>query len=360
MVIALNVAAARSDNITAGTSPLAELMACLHVIAEPDHHPEARGWAERVNSRLSDSLRSDLFRFAPLWARYRLRLLYPTVHELGRALDEELGALAVVDDDLFIPLTANAIRGRAFTTGDAREVLGSAAWVHDCEQRSFNRGDLAYSLRADPTQFRRDLVSVLERSATTFFNDEWARSGPLLEGNARRLQERIRREQPLDVVASLSQMASSRGSTDTVFFDKLQSASGAVRAQGLVLVPSLRAWPHVMVKMDPALPVVIHFLVQEEARQGDTHSQAELRKRLLILAEPGRWELCRHLIGESITTTELAVRTNSTKYAVSRHLRVMREAGLISSQKDGRQVFHRLPPSVIVHLGQDVLRGLLR
>jgi hypothetical protein len=38
----------------------------------------------------------------------------------------------------------------------------------------------------------------------------------------------------------------------------------------------------------------------------------------------------------------------------------MREAGLISSQRDGRQVFHRMHPAVITQLGQDALRALMR
>jgi hypothetical protein len=38
----------------------------------------------------------------------------------------------------------------------------------------------------------------------------------------------------------------------------------------------------------------------------------------------------------------------------------MREAGLISSQRDGRQVFHRMHPAVIMQLGQDALRALMR
>jgi DNA-binding transcriptional ArsR family regulator len=360
VVIALNVASARREDLAAGTSPLAELMACLHVLAEPSHHPEAHGWTERVMAKVGDSLRSDLYRFSPLWARYRLRLFYPTTDALDRTLESELTSLAQVDDELFLPLTANAIRGMAFTTGGAEEVLESRGWVRDCEQRSFTRGDLAHSLVADPARFRAELIDVLSSCATAFFDEEWRQAHGVLANSAKAIAHRIRDRDPSDVLTSLTPMASSRGSTDTVFFDKLQSASATVDRQGLLLVPSLRGWPHVMVKLDPGLPVIVQFLVQEQSAKGGAQSQADLRNRLQVLSEPARWELCRHLIGEAITTTELAVRTGSTKSAVSRHLRHMRDAGLISSHKDGRQVFHRLPPSVIVHLGQDVLRGLMR
>lgn len=360
MVVALNIAAVRKGGISTGLSPLAELLACLHVIAEPDHHPESRGWTDRINGRMTEQLRSDLFRFAPLWARYRFRLMYPLDHQLDRGLGAELDAMTSLPDDVFIPLAANAIHGRAFTFGSAAEVRDSPSWVRDCEQRSFNRGDLAHALMSDPGRFRRDLSSVLAECAIAFFHDEWESTRPRLEAAGRSLRARIDRDEPMDVLTSLSGIASARSSTDTVFFDKLQSAHGAVGAAGLIAVPSLRGWPHVMVKLDPGLPVVVQYPAQDDTRGPSAQSQDDLRRRLLVLAEPGRWELCRHLIGESITTTELAVRTSSTKSAVSRHLRLLREAGLISSQRDGRQVFHRLHPSVIVHLGDEVLRAIIR
>jgi DNA-binding transcriptional ArsR family regulator len=115
-----------------------------------------------------------------------------------------------------------------------------------------------------------------------------------------------------------------------------------------------------MIKMDPQLPVVIQFIAQEARHDNASPSQQQVRRRLAVLSEPGRWELCRHLIGESITTSELAERTQQTEPAVSRHLKILREAGLVSSQRDGRQVFHRMHPAVITQLSQDALSALMR
>ena len=359
-MIALDLAAARPERIWSGVSPLAELMACLHVLAEPDHHPEARQWRDRIDTAMSPSLRSDLFRFAPLWARYRMRLFFPTAPtDLGSEPAADIAMLEKVEDRYFLPLTANAIRGRGLEWNDYAQVRSDRSWVRECEQRSFTRGDLAHSLVQDPDRFRRDLVTTLRRCVDEFFAQEWARSKGQLEGASQKLVEAIPHTAPVDLVASLSGIASRRGSASTVFFDKLQPGSGTLDDKGLILVPSLRAWPHVMVKLDSELPIVIQYLVQEEG-SGTAQSQEELRRRLAALAEPGRWELCRHLIGEPITTSELAIRTGLPKSSVSRHLRALKEAALISSQQDGRQVFHRLAPGVIVHLGHDILRGLIR
>lgn len=357
MVVALTIG--RKAQTTAGTSPLAELLANLHVLAEPDHHPEARAWAERRHRQLTERLRLELYRFAPLWARHRLRLLYPLSHTLDRPLDAELHDLTLLSDDLFVPSAADAILGRWAHFTSATEVTGSRSWVRECESRSFNRGDLAHLLAADPSRFRHDLLAVLDE-AGSFLRSDLDRVGPALDASARTVQRRLATEDAPTVLVSLSGMASHGWSKDTVYFDKLQTAHVAVGEAGLVLVPSVLGWPHVIVKTDPGLPTVVHYLVQEQTSGPRVETQAELRQRLVILAEPGRWELCRHLINETITTTELARRTRTSKPAVSRHLRLMREAGLVVSHKEGRQVFHRLHPSLIENLGREVLRAIIR
>jgi DNA-binding transcriptional ArsR family regulator len=359
MVIAMRVGRQR-HRVHAGVSPLAELMACLHVLAEPDHHPESRGWLGRVGAELTGPLRAELHRFAPLWARYRSRLLFPIDTTLNRSIQDEITILTTMDDDLFVPFAADAIHGRSTTFADAAAVTTSAGtWVKDCERRSFTRGDLAHILIDRPDRFRRDLVDILEHCATGFFAVDWERTHPLLDASARSVTARLRQEQPLDVIASLTDIGTTRGSLDTVYFDKLQQGDCVVDRHGLILIPSIRAAPHVIIKPDPGVPTVLHYPARSSL-EVESSTQEELRRRLLVLSEPARWELCRHLINESITTTELAARTGATKSAVSRHLRVLREARLIDSHKDGRQVFHRLNASVILRLGLEVLNGIIR
>jgi DNA-binding transcriptional ArsR family regulator len=360
VVISVNLEHTRSNDVRAGLSPLAELMASLHVLAEPEHHSESRSWAGKTAAALSGELRSELRRFSPLWARYRMRLFFPQTMTLNRSLDEEITELCNTPDDLFVPFIANAIRGRATTWKGAAEVLTSKEWLAECEHKSFNRGDLAYALVSDRERFRGELADVLNQARKAYFDDDWESVRLRLGGVANQVNAALARDDAVNVVASIAQMASRRNATQTVVFDKLQNGSTVVGSRGLLLIPSLRSWPHVMIKMDPQLPVVIQFIAQEARHDNTSPSQQQVRRRLAVLSEPGRWELCRHLIGESITTSELAERTQQSEPAVSRHLKILRDAGLVSSQRDGRQVFHRMHPAVITQLSQDALSALMR
>ena len=359
MVVTLDAEAARASDVVAGTSPLAELMACLHAFAEPEHHPESRAWLAGVREKLPDELIQQLNYHAPLWARYRCRLLYPLRAPLNRELDAELGTLRALDVERFVRCAAIAIRGTPFATEGLGNRERQREFVRECERRSFSRAELARGLVHDPESFRTGLIEVLQRCAETFFAAEWRRLEPHLAEVAARVRDQLRAEPLTTVLASLSPSATA-GPGARVSYDKLQSGTARIRQRGCLLVPTLHGWPHLMVKFqEEEMPTVVHFLAGDWTRQPHV-SQAMVRDRLAAIAEPARMELCRHLIGEPITTSELAHRTQLSEPQVSRHLRRLREVGLVTSIREGRLVYHRLHAKLLLSLGADVLTTIMR
>lgn len=87
-----------------------------------------------------------------------------------------------------------------------------------------------------------------------------------------------------------------------ISFDKLQSARGTIKSHGCFLVPTPHGWPHLILKVDQGFPVVVHFLAGDWDQRPPV-SQSLARDRPAVLSEPARLELCRHLIGEPITTS---------------------------------------------------------
>ena len=60
------------------------------------------------------------------------------------------------------------------------------------------------------------------------------------------------------------------------------------------------------------------------------------------IAEPKRRELIEKLIGEELSVSRIVELTNWSQPMVSKHLGVLKEAGLVSERKDGRQRFYRV------------------
>jgi DNA-binding transcriptional ArsR family regulator len=83
--------------------------------------------------------------------------------------------------------------------------------------------------------------------------------------------------------------------------------------------------------------------------------QAEVLK---VLASPRRLEILHRLAEGPLEVGRLAAEVGASQPNVSQHLAVMRTAGLVESERDGREVRYRLlDPNVIVAC--DVMRQVL-
>ncbi|MFF7312343.1 DUF5937 family protein [Streptomyces sp. NPDC008137] len=363
MSIVLDLGGLGPADVVAGPSALSELMASLHVLAEPEHHPEATGWTARV-AAAGDDLHDELSVFAPLWARFRCRLFFPRTVPLAASLDEELAAIAALPVEDFVDLVAPGILGsagpRVPSAGELRAGTAAAEdYARRCLRRSYARGELARQLVAAPLQLRDRLLAVLRATDTAFFADDWRALRPPLEDHARQVRRRLAAGSPADVLTELLPTAARVGPGERVRLDKLQIDEVRVAPRPLVLVPSARVWPHLTVKREHPSCVVVQYAARGTSPAGEL-TLRDLHARLMALTSPARMELCRHLLGEPITTSELATRLGSSEPQVSRALRTLRDAGLVHSTRDGKLVRHRLATDVVQRLGHDVLATVAR
>jgi ArsR family transcriptional regulator, arsenate/arsenite/antimonite-responsive transcriptional repressor len=67
------------------------------------------------------------------------------------------------------------------------------------------------------------------------------------------------------------------------------------------------------------------------------------------LASRPRREILAYLSKTELTTAELATRFNMTAPSISRHLTVLENAGLVSSERRGQRVLYRLNPESLVN-----------
>ena len=65
---------------------------------------------------------------------------------------------------------------------------------------------------------------------------------------------------------------------------------------------------------------------------------------LKLLADPTRWRILKALLTASMTVNELAVATGAEQYNVSKHLRLLRESGLIDAVREGHEIHCSIAP----------------
>lgn len=357
MAVVLDLRGASVSNVVAGLSPIAELLACLHSLAEPEHHMESRAWLTAVRGGMAEELRLRLDAFAPLWARRRCRLLYPLDPHLSSDLDAELVRLERLPVDRFTAAAAHAVHGGDFEHADL--LSDPDPFIASCQQRSFSRGELARRLVADPERTRAALLETLRDCSAHFFDTEWRRVVARLRDEVERNRARLRTLPLPEALASLSATATVGTDPPSVRFDKLQQLAVTLRHRHCLLIPTLHGRPHIVVRADPDFPIIVHHPV-EPARPASRETLADIRERLLVLSDPTRLALCRHLVNEPITTSQLSLRTGMSNPQVSRHLSRLRSVGLLVSRRSGRLIYHRLETRRLSQLGVDVLTTVVR
>lgn len=144
----------------------------------------------------------------------------------------------------------------------------------------------------------------------------------------------------------------------TVTVDKLVVGRTATGGGGLVLVPTSLGRPHLTVLHRYGWQPALTYPVTGTRPQAPTVEQLTLR--LDALAHPVRMRLCRQLARTSQTTTELAQSHGMSAPEISRHLGLLKKAGLVTTRRRGRYVLHQLDMGTVARLGSDFLEGILR
>ena len=112
---------------------------------------------------------------------------------------------------------------------------------------------------------------------------------------------------------------------------------------GVLLVPSVFVWPHVLVVYDVPQPMIVYpvadiFGIVDPAAADDEPVAALIgRTRAALLSTV-------EAVSGTASTTDLARRLGISVALASHHLRVLRDAGLLTTTREGRTTRHALTP----------------
>jgi DNA-binding transcriptional ArsR family regulator len=109
-----------------------------------------------------------------------------------------------------------------------------------------------------------------------------------------------------------------------------------LNGRGLLLVPSFFCWGRPVTLLDADLPPVLIYAIDHDVPNSNDQMLGSLigRTRAALLRR----------IGATCTTTELARWLEVSQASVSQHTAVLRDAGLISTRRNGGSVLHSLTP----------------
>ena len=361
MTLRIDITGMPSERLRFAASPLAELAAMLHVLAEPAHHPQLAEWAQGVWAGLRPELAERLREAEFLWRSQRADFLVPA--RPRATLAEELDDMDRIDDETYVtaalittcgsprvrftapsPLTDTTARERALDLAQARGEVQEA---------------FAERLLADPAAVRQRVRHTLEQCAEAFFEAAWTGVAERLAGDLRLKNDLLRRQGAAAALASVSGAVTLAPDGDCIVVDKLQDNATAAHGTGVTFIPSVFGRPHLVTVSAPGWQPVLQYPVAEPGPPGPVPLET-VSLRLEALAHPLRMRLLRTLARGPHTTVELAHAWELSPPEVSRHLAVLRRAGLVTARRRGRYVQYALSLPEMTTLGTDLLAAVLR
>ncbi|QFZ78419.1 metalloregulator ArsR/SmtB family transcription factor [Streptomyces fagopyri] len=368
MSVHIDITGLKQERVAVVPSPLAELGMALHALSELDHHPGLHAWATGVTATLAPHLADQMSEADFLWRGSPSDIFMPFAGipgrrtRPGRTIAEELDLLDRLSDEQFVD-TALEFTYAASYGAPGPALLGDPVLRRRALELAASRGPRQFrfseQLLSDPPRIRARFRQFVEECDSAFYAQMWVRLSQQLTADARRKTELLHREGLSGALSAVSPVAVLDKAGTCITVDKLDRGRTVTGDGGLLFIPTSVGWPHLGVLHRYGWQPVLHYPVRFP-ELASPPAVEQLASRMTALSHPLRLRLCRQLARSASTTGELAHSMDLTAPEVSRHLAVLKKAGLLTTRRRGRYVLHQLDVTVVARLGSDLLEGLLR
>lgn len=356
MAIRVRVPEATAGLVHVAPAPLAEALLSLHVLLHPKENPLQHPWIRRMRT-LSPGLKREIRTFCFLYSDITADFVLPASADSSQSFEEALAAFASMPQEraqyeiarpVFFYREEDAGGPECMARDDLREKIRAtmAAWGAWGEA-------LASDLLDDPASVQARIVDMLAAYWAESFAAEWERLEPALAEEA----ERARRDDPVAMLEATPSELKVDAAERVLYRWSLHEHEVTVEPSNpLRLIPSVYVWPHVRVNCDAPWPLAVLY-PPRTMRNGVGRRRAPdaLVRGLRATADPTRLKILRLVGEEPRSTEELAPLVGLSESGLSKHLRALVDAGLLSTRRQGWYVLYELDRGRLARLGPDLL-----
>lgn len=349
------------DLIGFAWSPLFEAVLSLPAVTHPKRTPMHLPWARRCRE-LPTELLDEIHLLAGPPDGF-----IPGIFEVGLAgssptFDDELTDFLALDDEVVAYELSLVFGGMGCggLDGPGPTVVHDPAYRREVIAAAGRRADLAALAFDDPAALRDRYANMLERYWHEAFHDEWSRVLPRIEAEVTDGARALVMGGPPSLVATLLPEGHWDDASSSIIVDKAYDDSCDVADRGgMLLVASVYGWPRVLIELAEPWPVSIIFPLRDlRTPEVPLTTDHEVADGLRALGDETRLQIARLVAEQPRSTKELAELLRLSDSAVSRHLKILDAARVVTSQRDGYFVLYRLRPERISHLGGALRRTL--
>lgn len=303
-------------NLRFAYSPLAECGFSLRLLLSPQPLHVHDAWLRRVRTDLQDAVDAgldlDLLLGVSGSGRWATDFLFPKPATREDSISDQLQRLALLD-----PITVREVLVRVF---EGKDLPGGA-------QRVIAAGDRGPQLIAD----------ALWDYWTVAIAPYWDRMRAVLEDDIAHRSTKASSGGLSHVLAGLHPEVSLDG--DVLEIDKPRHSDAHYSGTYLTLVPAIFIWPGLAFDhADDHLEIA--YAARGVGRVWEDLESQSISSSLGNLIGQSRASIL-NLLAVPMSTTEIARTLAQAPAAVSRHLSILRESGMVVSWRSGRSVLYR-------------------
>jgi DNA-binding transcriptional ArsR family regulator len=363
MTMRLRLSDMGAKPVAFGCSPAQEALRSLHVLTDVKHHPLHISWALRTRTRMISELKDEVERFA-FWYLDRplvFREMWPQA-DVGSWADE----LSVLREAPIEQFAEQLIHGALTRKGlGPRIPLEKFLRSPHLQEQALAQIQASHpaslpvmhQLIADPEHSRERFAGFLSAYWQACIGPDWPSLAAELQDDMARRGRAMSRRGLLRMLEELSPHVRVDHSSDEVVIrppgrraDADQLDLTLTDHDQLLLVPSHFVWPELTAVAQTDLQdgreqqtVLIVYALAEMQRKGraPVPSQA-LLKLLRSAGDPTRLQVLQLLAQQPRSTREIAGLIGLTEAAISKHLKLMQDAGWVTPERRSYYVYYRL------------------
>jgi DNA-binding transcriptional ArsR family regulator len=312
-------------------SPFRELVLSLHVLQQPAHHLNQLEWAEKTLNQMSKKMRNEF------------QMISEGVDGWSTVLDLFGYLLGRDEQPEDIINRIECMPNEQFN----RILLNQKISTPLSELNKFER-----EVQLKPQVAKEKLCHFLYEYQQIFFARELFRIEPFLQKETKELIEKFEYK-PYETISQIHPRF--KIENNSIKFFKAQTYIFNLNdVNSLTVFPSAFAVPHLWVDTGlPDLLVVYHVVIPN---QKSTHQMvpSDLIASFKAMSDKSRLLILRELLTYPLSTQELAEQLGLANATVSKHLKILESAGLITAERRGYFVYYKAKHEKIQMLRVDM------
>lgn len=330
-----------SEQVSFGYSAAHETLIALHVFIDCKHHPLHIPWVINARKKVSPVLKEEIERFSLFYKRPIVS--FWELHEASalRSFESDLTEMAEQPIETYWQKIIGTLLNKCSRDVVWDQMLQKELIDFVCKKYPESK-EAIFELVESPKKSRHRFLQMLEGFWNACLREEW----PLIE---ELLLKDISYRGRILLEEGLFPLLTSLSDTIEVYPEEKRAvvrriSKGEINFNEkdmLFLAPTYFAWPHLFMNLKH--PVGINYSIKTlQLEAAKPMPPEELLKFFRALGDFTRLQIVKYLAQKSRSTRELAVLIGVTEGAISKHLKQLENAGLITSKRESYYVFYRL------------------